>query len=285
MSTVRWEDPAVRTLIGHAVAAAAIGTMIWASGAATMTAPATIAGLWILAGLTFLHCVTVRRPVKLTTVAVDAIGTALLVAGTGAPDSPFLLLAVAGSWWAVNLPRPRGGFEYVAFFLMAYAILVLGVAWREGSVARLFESGLMLAMLAGLAHRYVRVDERAVELSKALRVPAFGPDELEVRQGLARALQAPDLAVDAVIAAGHLGLTAQQAELLAHLMIGLTNREIGDAVGVSEACVRYRLTRLYRALGVRRRNEAAQRARQLGLAGVRSGQVRGSLATHGSVVL
>ena len=143
---------------------------------------------------------------------------------------------------------------------------------------------LVLAMLAGLAHRYVRIDRRAVELSNALKVPAFGPEELKVRQRLARALQAPDLPVDAVITAGHLGLTAQQAELLAHLMIGLTNREIGDAVGVSEACVRYRLTRLYRALGVRRRQEAAERARELGLTGVRSGRP-GTFTTDGSVAL
>jgi DNA-binding CsgD family transcriptional regulator len=257
-------------LIGHAVAAAVIGTMVWLSGPGTMDAPGTTAALWIVAGLTFLHWATVRKSVKWTTVAFDAIGTAVVLAGTGAPDSPFLFLAVAGSWWAVNLRRPRGGLEYVTFFLAAYASLVFGLAWREGTVARLIENGLMLTMLAGLAHRYVRVDQRAIELSKALQGPGFGPAELKVREGLARALHAPDVAVDAVIAAGHLGLTAQQAELLAHLMVGLTNREIADAVGVSEAGVRYRLTRLYRALGVHRRNEAAERARELGLTGARS---------------
>jgi DNA-binding CsgD family transcriptional regulator len=62
-----------------------------------------------------------------------------------------------------------------------------------------------------------------------------------------------------------MGLTALQAELLAYLMLGLSNQEIADATQVSEATVRYRLTGLYRILGVSGRKQAAARARDLGL--------------------
>jgi DNA-binding CsgD family transcriptional regulator len=76
-----------------------------------------------------------------------------------------------------------------------------------------------------------------------------------------------DISLDVVLAAGQLGLTAIQAELLSYLVLGLTNMEISDATRLSEAAVRYRLTRLYRMLGVRGRREAADRARALGLSG------------------
>ena len=59
------------------------------------------------------------------------------------------------------------------------------------------------------------------------------------------------------------GLTVIQAELLAYLQMGLTNQEIADATKVGEATVRYRLTRLYRALGVSGRKAAVQRAMAL----------------------
>src|SRR5829696_4149953 len=54
----RWGDPAVRTLIGHALAATVIGVMAWVSGPDILESPGTIAGLAIVAGLAFLHWVT-----------------------------------------------------------------------------------------------------------------------------------------------------------------------------------------------------------------------------------
>jgi LuxR family maltose regulon positive regulatory protein len=68
-----------------------------------------------------------------------------------------------------------------------------------------------------------------------------------------------------LLAASRQGLTVIQAELLAYLVLGLTNQEIADATKVGVPTVRYRLTRLYRALGVSGRQAAAMRARELGL--------------------
>jgi DNA-binding CsgD family transcriptional regulator len=90
-----------------------------------------------------------------------------------------------------------------------------------------------------------------------------GPDS--VRVGLTRAVRGGTVPVDILLTAGQLGLTAIQTELIAYLILGLSNQEIADALSVSEATVRYRLTRLYRVLDVRGRKAAAERARELGL--------------------
>jgi DNA-binding NarL/FixJ family response regulator len=122
-------------------------------------------------------------------------------------------------------------------------------------------------VVAFLSDWFVRVDRRALELNDALQAPRFGPEHLAVREGLRRALGNLEIPLDVVLAAGQLGLTATQAELLSYLVLGLANQQIADAMHLSEAAVRYRLTRLYRTLGVTGRGEAADRARALGLAG------------------
>ena len=71
--------------------------------------------------------------------------------------------------------------------------------------------------------------------------------------------------LDVLLAAANAGLTVIQAELLAYLQMGLTNQEIADATNVGVPTVRYRLTRLYRALGVSGRKAAIAAARELGL--------------------
>ena len=124
-----------------------------------------------------------------------------------------------------------------------------------------------LVVMAFLSDWFVRVDHRALELNAALQAPRFGPEQIAIREGLQRALGSMDIPLDVVLAAGQLGLTAIQAELLSYLVLGLTNLEIADATHLSEAAVRYRLTRLYRTLGVGGRREAAARARELGLPG------------------
>ena len=86
-----------------------------------------------------------------------------------------------------------------------------------------------------------------------------------VRIGLSRAVQGGVVPIDVLLTAGQLGLTAMQTELIAYLILGLSNMEIAEAMSISEATVRWRLTRLYRVLDVRGRKAAAARARELGL--------------------
>jgi len=147
---------------------------------------------------------------------------------------------------------------------------VVPQALRDHMLVEAFEDGSVLIMMAFLSDWFVRVDRRALELNAALKAPRFGPEHIAIRNGLQRALGDMDIPLDVVLAAGQLGLTAIQAELLSYLVIGLTNLEISDATQLSEAAVRYRLTSLYRMLGVTGRRGAAARARELGLPGAAS---------------
>jgi DNA-binding CsgD family transcriptional regulator len=268
-----WDDPILRTFVGQLVAAAVVLVMVQFSGPSVIAAPNTLVGLTMVAGIGFLHCATVQKALRLSTVAFDGVGTAVIVAGTGAPDSPFVMLALAGAWWAVQLPRQRSGLVFSIAFIAAYGLLVLPPASRAGSLPEFVEEVVVLGVVTALSDLYVKIERRLVAMNEAPPVPALSVSQSDVRAPLAPELEAPDLPVDAVVPAGQLGLTAQQAELLGLLVIGLTNRELGDELGLSEAGVRYRLTRLYRALGVRDRHEAASRAEALGLTGSMSGPV------------
>jgi DNA-binding CsgD family transcriptional regulator len=226
-----------------------------------------LTALLIGIGITALQVLTVRRRLAPTTLILAALGMLLLVAGTGAPTSPFYVLALAGVWWAAHVPRPRSGWIYGLTFAVGYALFVFPAAFRDRMLVEAFEDVSVVIILALLCDWFVRVDRRALELSEALHATRFGPEHLAIRAGLQRALGNMDIPLDVVLAAGQLGLTAIQAELLSYLVLGLTNLEIADATRLSEAAIRYRLTRLYRMLGVSGRREAADRARELGLTG------------------
>ena len=261
------DDPRLRVLLAHLAAfAAALGVTVLQRTPAATSSQMVIA-FGIVLGISALRTATVQRPLALTTIAIDAVGTVLVVAGTGAPGSPFGWFALAGVWWAAHLRRPRSGLIYAMVFTAAYAVLVVPEAIRQQELASAFERIGALMVVAFLTDWFVRVDRRSLALSEALRAPRFGPEHIAIREGLQRALGNLDIPLDVVLAAGQLGLTAIQAELLSYLVLGLTNLEIADAMHLSEAAVRYRLTRLYRTLGVSGRGEAADRARELGLGG------------------
>jgi DNA-binding CsgD family transcriptional regulator len=62
-----------------------------------------------------------------------------------------------------------------------------------------------------------------------------------------------------------LGITRREHEILALIAQGLSNREIGEKLFVSENTVKTHSSRLFDKLAVRRRVQAVERARQLGL--------------------
>jgi DNA-binding CsgD family transcriptional regulator len=62
-----------------------------------------------------------------------------------------------------------------------------------------------------------------------------------------------------------LGLTAREREVLALIAEGLSNREIGERLFVSENTVKTHASRLFEKIGVERRVQAVQRGRELGL--------------------
>jgi DNA-binding CsgD family transcriptional regulator len=61
------------------------------------------------------------------------------------------------------------------------------------------------------------------------------------------------------------GLTPREHEILGLIAEGLSNREIGERLFVSENTVKSHSSRIFEKLGVGRRTEAVRRARDLGL--------------------
>jgi NarL family two-component system response regulator LiaR len=62
-----------------------------------------------------------------------------------------------------------------------------------------------------------------------------------------------------------LGITPREHEILALIAEGLSNREIGKRIFISENTVKTHSSRLFEKLGVNRRVQAVQKGRELGL--------------------
>jgi DNA-binding NarL/FixJ family response regulator len=60
-------------------------------------------------------------------------------------------------------------------------------------------------------------------------------------------------------------LTERELDVLRLLSAGLSNREIGDRLGLSEGTVKNYVTGVLQKIGVRDRTQAALRGRELGL--------------------
>lgn len=121
------------------------------------------------------------------------------------------------------------------YFVYAYPTEVYG-----GLVALIFS---VLGIYLGL--RWSRT--REVVVVKEVRVPEGGPFVLD-----AAMLQ-------------EVGLTPREHEILGLIAEGLSNREIGERIFVSENTVKTHSSRLFEKLGVNRRVQAVQRGRELGL--------------------
>jgi DNA-binding CsgD family transcriptional regulator len=260
------EDPRWTTALAH-YAALAASLVILLVHHETLLADEVPVWLIIFAGFSVLRLVTVGRRLATSTMLLDAIGMVVFLAGTGAPGSPFFLLAFAGVWWAAHMRQPRSGLMYGLAFAAGYVLFVVPVALRQGEIAGVFEELTAVIAIGALSDWFVGVDRRALALNDALNAAPPGVEQLAIREGLQRALTTMQVPVDVVLTAGQVGLTAAQTELLSYLVLGLSNFEIADAAGISEATARYRLTRLYRALGVRGRRAAARRAKEFGLGG------------------
>lgn len=62
-----------------------------------------------------------------------------------------------------------------------------------------------------------------------------------------------------------LGITPREHEILALIAEGLSNREIGERLFVSENTVKTHSSRLFEKMGVNRRVQAVQKGKELGL--------------------
>ncbi|MDQ1629956.1 MAG: hypothetical protein QOI54_3700 [Actinomycetota bacterium] len=116
----------------------------------------------------------------------------------------------------------------------------------------------VLAMLDAGACGYLLKESDPDELVRAVRAAVAGEAPLAPVAASALLQARVDRApLDA--------LTNRERDVLAALAGGLSNRRIGDLLGISEATVKGHLTRIYLALGVPDRMTAAMRAREMGL--------------------
>jgi len=223
----------------------------------------------VLVGLGLLRTLTAGASLATSTLLLEPFGVAVFLSGTGAAASPFLPMALAGIWWAARSPRGRhvrayrilrgsGGMKldsgaeveigadrpttlvYGIAMAIAYGLLVGPTAMRDGMAAEAIEDGIVLVagwLMAEVAARSVQA-AGAVRQAPATPIPARADEEA-------------------------LKLDPAESHLLACLAAGLTNRQIAEVMQVSVGRVRYRLTLLYRTLGVEGRAQAVERAREM----------------------
>src|SRR5277367_5783415 len=158
------------------------------------------------------------------------------------------------SWTATSMGQ--GGMrKQVLIFGLVGGVLVTLLQWTEFHFVVLEHSvaiyGALIAILfagAGiwLGTKVLATRERVVEVA----VPV--------------AAAKADFAVDDA-ARERLGITRREMEILELVARGLSNREIGETLFVSENTVKTHCSRAFDKLGARRRTEAVQRSKELGL--------------------
>ena len=117
------------------------------------------------------------------------------------------------------------------------------------------DEGRMMAALRVGATGYIRKDAEPETLLAAIRAVARGKTFIDPY--LARRI--------AEEPAGHEALTAREREVLRHVALGLSNRDIGEALSVSEETIKTHVGHLLGKLGVENRAQAIVQALKRGL--------------------
>jgi DNA-binding CsgD family transcriptional regulator len=134
------------------------------------------------------------------------------------------------------------------FVVLEHSIAIYGVL-----IAILFAgAGIWLGtrLLAPRERIRERITERVVDRIVEIVAPASAPT--------------PNFATDDAVRE-RLGITRREMEVLELVARGLSNREIGETLFVSENTVKTHCSRAFDKLGARRRTEAVQRSKELGL--------------------
>jgi DNA-binding CsgD family transcriptional regulator len=257
------------------MAAISASLWLWPLSGETYRSEDVTVWLIVVCSIGLLRTMTAGASLAASTLVLEPVGTILFLSGTGGPTSPFLPMALAGIWWAATAGRGRrsrvyrvrrngyrlrleGGHEvdvgtgrptsliYGISMAVAYAVLVVPPALRGDMPAEAVEDGVVLASVWLLSEAFVRMRWRLAETSRRTAT------EIDASTSASSFRTAEEL-----------GLSAADAHLLACLSLGLTNRQIGQVMRISDGRVRYRLTLLYRSLGVNNRLQAVDRAREL----------------------
>jgi DNA-binding NarL/FixJ family response regulator len=139
------------------------------------------------------------------------------------------------------------------------AVIALTVSEDESDLADILRAG---------ARGYVLKSNAASEIGPAIRAAARGDSWLSPRVA-AKLIDSYAALPTTAISSGVWGrdeLTQRELTVLSHLAQGMTNRQIAEALGVSEATVKSHVGHLMSKLGVANRAEATAIAWRHGLA-------------------
>ena len=152
--------------------------------------------------------------------------------------------------------------KQVLIFGLVGGVLVTLLQWTEFHFVVLEHSvaiyGVLIAILFAGAGIWLgtrllapreRIRERIVDRIVEISVPSA---------------PTPSSAADDAVRE-RLGITPRELEVLELVARGLSNREIGETLFVSENTVKTHCSRAFDKLGARRRTEAVQRSKELGL--------------------
>jgi len=161
----------------------------------------------------------------------------------------------------INLPVLNGieATKIIRRELPQINVLALTIHDDEEYIIELLRSGVS---------GYVLKDIRAEELVKAIYQVAQGYQVIHpgVAKKVIGYIQKKDLTVSASQSA--ISLTEREREILIHVSLGKSNRQIARDLYISEKTVKNHLTNIFRKIGVSDRTQAALYALKHGLTGV-----------------
>ena len=143
----------------------------------------------------------------------------------------------------------RGAFDGLR--ALAAHLPVVAVLWSDEQAGEALAAGARVVLLRD------RIEDR---LLPAVNAAVAGLVALDV--GLAEAVLRPRPAVAPVLAEP---LTPREGEVLQLLAEGLTNRRIGERLGISEHTAKFHVNAILGKLGASSRSEAVAQATRLGL--------------------
>ena len=152
----------------------------------------------------------------------------------------------------------------------------IGPAWRQWRPILFFGAagGLLVASLRFIEYRFLVV-EHSVEIYSGLIALLFAAVGIRLGLTLTKTREVTVIKEVAVAApiefvrneqqVAALAITPRELDILDQIAAGKSTREIAQDLFVSENTVKTHASRLYDKLGVKRRTQAVQEARRLGL--------------------
>ena len=152
----------------------------------------------------------------------------------------------------------------------------IGPAWRQWRPILFFGAagGLLVASLRFIEYRFLVV-EHSIEIYSGLIALLFAVVGIRLGLTLTKTREVTVIKEVAVAApiefvrngeqVAALAITPRELDILDQIAAGKSTREIAQDLFVSENTVKTHASRLYDKLGVKRRTQAVQEARRLGL--------------------